>query len=108
MNRLYGSLGDLDTALRIHDFSNETLMSLADRLERSSVPRHFLLREAELDDLWRYVEAALEHARSDGSEDPRTLSNLERLMGIVMGAHDLAGDGAIKESAQKLRSAMVP
>ena len=64
------------------------------------------MREAELDDLWRYVDAAVERARNQG-EDVSAISGLERLRGIVMEAHDLAGDGAVQAADQKLRSAMV-
>ncbi|ETW99157.1 hypothetical protein [Candidatus Entotheonella palauensis] len=52
------------------------------------------MREAELDDLWRYVDAAVERARNQG-EDASIISGLVRLRGIVMEAHDLAGDGAV-------------
>lgn len=106
VNRLFASLTDLDTALRVQDFSNETLLAMANRLERSSRPRHFILREAELDDLWRYVDTAVERARNQG-EGASVISELERLRGVVMEAHDLAGDGAVQAAAQKLRRAMV-
>jgi hypothetical protein len=63
-------------------------------------------REAELDDLWRYVETTLERARNHGA-DANVMRGLGRLLGIIMEAHDLAGDGATREAAQKLCSAMV-
>ncbi|GEM_PF-3511895 len=107
IRNLVGSLTDLDTALRISDFSNETLLALAQRLERSTRPRHFLLREAELDDIWRYVEATLSRAPAAG-EDAASIASLERLLALVMQAHDLAGDGEMVRSAATLRSAMVP
>jgi hypothetical protein len=106
VNRLFASLTDLDTALRIHDCSNETLLAVSERLEQSSLPRHWFLREAELDDLWRYAEATVERARNDGA-DASMMRRLERLLGIIMEAHDLAGAGATREAAQQLRSAMV-
>ena len=43
INRLFAALTDLDTALRIHDCSNETLLAVAERLEQSSLPRHCIL-----------------------------------------------------------------
>src|SRR5215475_6085210 len=101
INRLFASLTDLDTARRIHDCSNETLLAVAERLEQSALPRHWILREAELDDLWRYVEATAERARNN-SADASVVRGLERLLGIIMEAHDLAGEGAIREAAQKL------
>jgi hypothetical protein len=100
IHRLFASLTDLDTALRIHDCSNETLLAVAERLEQSALPRHYILREAELDDLWRYVEATVERARNNGA-DANVMRGLERLLSIIMEAHDLAGDGATSEAAQK-------
>ncbi len=107
IRNLVASLTDLDIALRIRDFSNETLLALAQRLEQSTLPRHFLLREAELDDIWRYVEATLSRAPAAG-EDAETIASLERLLALVMQAHDFAGDGEIAQSAATLRGAMVP
>jgi len=66
--RLFASLTDLDDALPVHDCSNETLLTVAQRLGRSSLPRHCVLREAELDDLWRYVEVALECTRNNDED----------------------------------------
>ena len=105
VQRLFASFTDLDIALRINDFSNETLLELAERLEQSQVPRHFLLREAELDDIWRYVEASI--ARAEAAREPEDIvAALKRLLGLVMEAHDLAGDGEIAAAAGKLRTAM--
>lgn len=98
---------DLDFWLDIEDFSNETLLAVVDRLERSAEPRHWILREAELDDLWRYVETALDNERRI---DPRSEAaiGLEVLFEAVHEAHDLTGEGRMAEAAARLRRALVP
>ena len=98
---------DLDFWLEIADFSNETLLAVIERLELSALPRHWIIREAELDDLWRYVEAAIDNERR---LDPTSAAaaQLERLFEAVSQAHDLTGEGRTKEAAQRLRHALVP
>ncbi len=104
LNRILTSLTDLDLALRVTDITLETIAALSDRLERSTLPRHFLLREAELDDLWRAAEVAVRQAEAE-SEAPATVHALEDLLATVMRAHDLAGDGRVAEATATLRSA---
>ncbi len=98
---------DLDRWLEVADFSNDTLLRLVDRLERSDLPRHWILREAELDDLWRYVEAAIENARRSDPDSP-TAATLEGLFHAVSEAHDLTGEGRTVEAAQRLRAIVIP
>jgi hypothetical protein len=102
IEKLFASLSDLDSALPVSDVTSETLNALSDRLERSTLPRHYLLREAELDDLWRAAEATLYRARVAG-QDAATLENLENLLSVAMRAHDLAGEGRVKEATDTLR-----
>jgi hypothetical protein len=102
VEKLFASLSDLDTAMPVSDLTSETLNALSDRLERSTLPRHYLLREAELDDLWRAAEATLYKARA-ASQDADTLRRLEDLLSVAMLAHDLAGEGRIVEATETLR-----
>ena len=51
IEKLFDSLTDLDRAMPVSDLTNDTLRALSDRLEQSTLPRHFLPREAELDDM---------------------------------------------------------
>ncbi len=97
---------NLDRWLEVVDFSDETLLSLVDRLARSDLPRHWILREAELDDLWRYVEAAIENERRS---DPTSteIAKLEVLFQAVSEAHDLTGEGRMAEAAECLRAVIV-
>jgi hypothetical protein len=97
---------DLDRWLEITDFSNETLAAVIERLERSDEPRHWILREAELDDLWRYVEAAIDNERRVDPASP-VARRLEHLFTAVELAHDLTGEGRVGEAAQPLRDALV-
>ena len=97
---------NLDRWLEVADFSDETLLSLVDRLERSDLSRHWILREAELDDLWRHVEAAIENERRG---DPASIEivKLEVLFQAVSEAHDLTGEGRMAEAAERLRAVVV-
>jgi hypothetical protein len=97
---------DLNEWLPIRDFSTDTLFIVAQRLELSTTRRHGIAREAELDDLWRYVQAALEEARRPEPESAR-VDALERLFQAVTEAHDLTGDGRRLEAAARLRQALV-
>jgi hypothetical protein len=102
LEKLFASLSDLDRALPVSEVTSETLKLLSDRLERSTLPRHYLLREAELDDLWRAAEAMLYRARAAG-HDAATVEELERLLAVAMRAHDLAGEGRVAEATDTLR-----
>ena len=97
--------GELDRWLEIEDFNNETLLAVIDRLERSDQPRHWILREAELDDLWRYVEAAIDNERRADPASP-VAARLSHLFAAVEAAHDLTGDGRMQEAAERLRGAL--
>lgn len=98
---------DLDFWLEIEDFSNDTLLAVVERLEKSDQRRHWILREAELDDLWRYVETALDNERrSDPASD--SAASLALPFAAVHEAHDLTGEGRTTEAAARLRRALVP
>lgn len=96
---------DLNRALPVDDFGNDTLLTVVERLERSSRYQHFILREAELDDVWRHVETALKvaEAESHGEVD---IGSLRSLLEAVMAAHDLVADGSPLDAAARLRSVM--
>jgi len=97
---------DLNEWLPIHDFSTDTLLIVAERLEQSTTRRHGIAREAELDDLWRYVQAALDNTRRAMPDEPHVRA-LETLFEAVTEAHDLTGDGHRLEAAKRLREAIV-
>jgi hypothetical protein len=97
---------DLNEWLPIRDFSTDTLFIVAQRLELSTTRRHAIAREAELDDLWRYVQAALEDARRTAPLSDQVTA-LDRLFLAVTNAHDLTGDGHPLEAAARLRQALV-
>src|SRR5713226_1688029 len=84
---------DLDRALPVDDFGNDTLLVVTERLEQSTRYQHFILREAELDDVWRHVETAVKAAEAAGREGP-ALAQLRGLLATVMEAHDLVAGGS--------------
>jgi hypothetical protein len=96
---------DLDRALPVDDFGNDTLLTITERLEQSTRYQHYILREAELDDVWRHVETALKNAQAQGHDGPE-VAELQRLLEAVMAAHDLVADGSAREAAAPLRAVM--
>ena len=92
----------LDDVVQIEDFSNETLLGLAQRLEQSESFEHLILREMELDEIWRRVDAVMTREQNAGSD----VDGLERVRKLVFEAHDLAADGNPREAANRLRQAM--
>lgn len=97
----------LNEWLPIEDFSNETLVLVAQRLEQSTTPRQFIAREAEMDDLWRFVEASIDRGLREGAE-PRAINGLRRLFDAIAEAHDMTGEGRTVEAAARLRLALTP
>jgi hypothetical protein len=89
----------------IPDFSNETLLALAERLERSRSFQELIIREVELDEVYRRVDAAVRQAqmREVDLEESKVLASVR---GLVFEAHDLASQGQPLEAARKLRAAM--
>jgi hypothetical protein len=101
---LPGSL-ELDDITPIDDFSNETLLALAERLERSESFQEFIAREVELDEVWRRVETAMKAGAEEGMTT-QAMSGLSQLFALVQEAHDLAGISKPLEASSKLRAAM--
>ncbi|MFN0070758.1 MAG: hypothetical protein ACKVVP_04610 [Chloroflexota bacterium] len=95
---------DLTQMISIDDFSNDTLIALADRLEKSTSFQELLVREAELDEIYRRVETALIDATSQ--DDKYSASGLQQLFQRVWEAHDLAAEGEPLEAARRIRQAM--
>lgn len=89
----------------IDDFSNDTLLALAERLERSETFQELIAREAELDEIWRRVDTAIKGAHERG-ESAEATASLQELFRCVFEAHDLAGDGEPHKAARRLRDAM--
>jgi hypothetical protein len=96
---------DPNLVVPIDDFGNDTLLQLVERLEESSRFQHYIAREAELDDVWRHVEAALKSAEMDSPGGPK-VEQLRRLLAATMQAHDLVAGGAPVEAARTLREVM--
>jgi hypothetical protein len=96
---------DPNLVVPVDDFGNDTLLQLVERLEQSTRFQHYILREAELDDVWRHVEAAVKTAEAEGREGP-ALTQLRGLLATVMEAHDLVAGGSPDVAAARLRSVM--
>jgi len=88
----------------IPDFSNDVLLALAERLENSHSFQELILREVELDEVYRRVDSAASYA--EGKEDRQSVAALQQVRALVFAAHDLARDGEPLKAAQKLREAM--
>jgi hypothetical protein len=96
---------DPNLVVPVDDFGNDTLLQLVERLEQSTRFQHYILREAELDDVWRRVETAVKSAEAEGRKGA-PLAQLRGLLAAVMEAHDLVAGGAADAAAARLRSVM--
>jgi len=99
----WGNPGEPDRLNAIRGLDDAQVGALIQRLENSHTLEHLIYREAELDEVWRFVEAALrEAARQGGSGELGEV--LTALREAVEKVHDLVGDDddAIA-AAQELR-----
>jgi hypothetical protein len=96
---------DLDDIIPVENFSDLTIQTLADRLQRSRTDEQCIYRECELDELWRLVDIAVRSGDPDGL---RSEEQLRQIRDLVHRAHDLVGmDGKPAEAAAILREALV-
>ncbi len=94
----------LDDIAEIADFSDETLLEIADRLDRSTTFQEYIAREIELDEVFRRVETGIKAiAEQPARREER--ARLEAVFGLVTQAHDLAGEGKPQAAAACLRKA---
>src|SRR5579859_1262306 len=94
----------LDDIVKIADFSDGTMLSLAARLDDSTAFQELIAREIELDELWRRVETGLKAlADVPAADEPR--ATLTSIFTLVWQAHDLAGAEQPREAAARLREA---
>lgn len=100
-----GYPANLTEFVPIDDFSNDTLLQLAERLERSETFQQLIAREAELDEIYRRVETAMIDAEERAAPEA-VRAALAALFRCVFDAHDLAGNGEPLVAARRLRDAM--
>ncbi|MCW2387547.1 hypothetical protein M2333_000593 [Sphingobium sp. B11D3B] len=95
---------DLDDILPVENFSDLTIQTLADRLQRSSGAEQCIYRESELDELWRLIDIALKA----GGDTHYDFEQLHHLRDLVHRAHDLVGmEDRPREAAEVLREALL-
>jgi TPP-dependent pyruvate/acetoin dehydrogenase alpha subunit len=96
---------DIDHAQSIDDFAPQTLRALSERIRRSTSEEQLVYREAEIDEIWRLIDIALDLARRElRSHD---VARLERLKAITWEVHDLIGnDGDRPRAIELLRNAL--
>ena len=95
----------LDDIAEIDDYSDRTLLEVADRLERSTTFQEYIAREIELDEVFRRVETGIKAIAGQASRREER-ARLEAVFGLVTQAHDLAGEGNPLEAAARLRDAV--
>lgn len=97
---------DLDDAIAVENFSDLTIQTLADRLQRTKTAEQCIYRESELDELWRLLDIAVRSsALAEIGHDP---ARLALMRDIVHRAHDLVGmDDRPQEAATVLREALL-
>jgi hypothetical protein len=96
-----------EDVLAIFDFSNDTLLGIAERLESSDTFEDLIKREIELDQVWSRVDTVIANLRADRTVNVDHLAAVEKMGALVYEAHDLAAEGLSKAAAERLREAMV-
>lgn len=95
---------DIDQLNQVPDCSRETTFAVADRVARSVTAEQLTYREAELDELWRTVQQAIEVATRANFPDAE-IRDLGLLLERVHQAHDLVGaDEKAAEAARVLQA----
>jgi len=106
VNRGSGRLSP-DDVLAIFDFSNDTLLGIAERLENSDTFEELIKREIELDQVWSRVDTVIANLRASKPVNVDHLAAVEKMAALVYEAHDLAAEGWPRAAAERLRQAMV-
>jgi hypothetical protein len=96
---------ELDRLHDIAELTDQSVLALVTRIERSSSPEHMIYRECELDEAWRLLDSAVREVRARGGANAaETLETLDALRGLVIKAHDLVGvDADVTSAASELR-----
>ncbi|WEK46511.1 MAG: hypothetical protein P0Y56_16115 [Candidatus Andeanibacterium colombiense] len=96
---------NLDDIIPVENFSDLTIQTLADRLQRTRGAEQCIYRETELDELWRLIDVAVRSGDPDGLRDRETLREMRD---AVHRAHDLVGmDNKPLEAAAALREVLI-
>ena len=96
---------DLDDILPVENFSDLTIQTLADRLQRTRTAEQCIYRESELDEVWRLIDIAVRSGDPDGLRDNETL---RMMRDAVHRAHDLVGmESKPVEAAAALREVLI-
>ena len=96
---------DLDDIIPVENFSDLTIQTLADRLQRTRTAEQCIYRETELDELWRLIDIAVRSGDPDGLRDSETL---RRMRDAVHQAHDLVGmESKPLEASAALREVLI-
>ena len=96
-----------EDVLAIMDFSNDTLLGIAERLESSTTFEDLIHREIELDQVWSRVDTVIGNLRAARPVNHDHLAAVEKMAALVYEAHDLAAEGQNTEAAGRLRTAMM-
>jgi TPP-dependent pyruvate/acetoin dehydrogenase alpha subunit len=96
---------DIDHAQSIDDFAPQTLYALCERIRRSTNNEQLVYREAEIDEIWRLIDIAVDLARRElRSQD---VARLEQLKALTWEVHDLIGnEGDRRRAIELLQNAL--
>ena len=91
---------DIDHAQSIADFAPSTLYALCERIRRSTNDEQLAYREAEIDEIWRLIDIALDLARHESRS--QEVARLELLKALTWEVHDLIGNEGDRRRAIEL------
>ena len=98
--------GETDQLNEVQSLDESQFNALIHRLENTRTVEQMIYREAELDEVWRYVDAALRDAVKQGGSAELT-DVLKALRQAVHKVHDLVGDdNDAGRAAQELRQSL--
>jgi hypothetical protein len=98
---------NVDTPHPIPDMSRAVMLQLIERIKRSRTDEQLVYREAELDELWMLLDAAISEARWAGGKSAE-IARMEAFKVVVMEVHDLvAVERDVGTAAARLRESLL-
>jgi hypothetical protein len=98
---------DIDSAHSIPDMSRPAMLQLIERVTRSRTDEQLIYREAEIDEVWLLIDAAIAEAQWVGGKAAE-IARLEAFKAAMMEAHDLvAVDRNVVAAATRLRESLL-
>jgi hypothetical protein len=98
---------DIDSAHVIPDISRPVMLQLIERVKKSRTDEQLIYREAEVDEVWFLLDAAIAEMQWAGGKSAE-IAQLEAFKAAIMEIHDLiAVDRNVALAAARLRESLL-